>query len=100
MRHRLAIDQAAAMRDLPHCACEARADQRLQRAPVRLAEQALDQTGCEGAEIKIEAGSWILKDMGSTNGTYVNDKRINSHDLVDNDNIKLGRINCKYKVKE
>jgi len=49
------------------------------------------------AEIKIEAGSWILKDMGSTNGTYVNDKRVDKQELVDNDFIKFGQFMCKFK---
>lgn len=49
------------------------------------------------AEIKIEAGSWILKDMGSTNGTYVNDKRVDKQELVDNDFIKFGQFLCKFK---
>jgi FHA domain len=49
------------------------------------------------AEIKIEAGLWILKDMGSTNGTYVNDKRVDKQELVDNDFIKFGQFLCKFK---
>jgi len=49
------------------------------------------------AEIKIEAGSWILKDMGSTNGTYVNDKRVDKQELVDNDFIKFGQFLVKFK---
>ena len=49
------------------------------------------------AEIKIEAGSWILKDMGSTNGTYVNDKRVDKQELVDNDFVKFGQFLCKFK---
>ena len=38
-----------------------------------------------------------LNDLGSTNGTFVNDKRISTHDLVDNDNVRLGKINFKFK---
>ncbi|MBK9030059.1 MAG: FHA domain-containing protein [Myxococcales bacterium] len=49
------------------------------------------------AEIKIEAGVWILKDMGSTNGTYVNDKRVDKAELVDNDFIKFGQFQVKFK---
>ncbi|MBK7072282.1 MAG: FHA domain-containing protein [Myxococcales bacterium] len=49
------------------------------------------------AEIKVEAGTWILKDMGSTNGTYVNDKRVDKQELVDNDFIKFGQFLCKFK---
>ena len=49
------------------------------------------------AEIKAEAGVWILRDLGSTNGTYVNDNRVDQHELVDNDFIKFGQSLCKFK---
>jgi FHA domain len=49
------------------------------------------------AEIKAEGGVWILKDLGSTNGTYVNDKRVEKHELVDNDFIKFGGSLFKFK---
>jgi hypothetical protein len=42
-------------------------------------------------------GGFKLNDLGSTNGTYVNDKRVNTHDLVDNDNVRLGKVHFKYK---
>ena len=38
-----------------------------------------------------------LNDLGSTNGTFVNDKRVSTHDLIDNDNVKLGKVNFKFK---
>jgi pSer/pThr/pTyr-binding forkhead associated (FHA) protein len=49
------------------------------------------------AEIKAEGGVWVLKDLGSTNGTYVNDKRVDKHELVDNDFIKFGGSLVKFK---
>lgn len=49
------------------------------------------------AEIKAEGGVWVLKDAGSTNGTYVNDKRVDKHELVDNDFVKFGGSLCKFK---
>ena len=49
------------------------------------------------AEIKAEGGIWVLKDAGSTNGTYVNNKRVDKHELVDNDFIKFGSAMCKFK---
>jgi hypothetical protein len=49
------------------------------------------------AEIKAEGGMWILRDVGSTNGTYVNNKRIDRHELVDNDFIKFGSAMLKFK---
>ena len=49
------------------------------------------------AEIKAEGGMWILRDVGSTNGTYVNNKRVDRHELVDNDFIKFGSAMLKFK---
>jgi len=49
------------------------------------------------AEIKAENGMWILRDVGSTNGTYVNNRRVDRHELVDNDFIKFGSAMLKFK---
>lgn len=49
------------------------------------------------AEIKAENGIWVLKDLGSTNGTYVNNRRVDRHELVDNDFIKFGNALLKFK---
>ncbi len=38
-----------------------------------------------------------LLDNKSTNGCYVNDRRVERHDLVDNDMITLGKTNFKFK---
>jgi len=48
-------------------------------------------------EIKAEGGAWILRDLGSTNGTYVNDRRVDMHELVDNDFVKIGQSLLKFK---
>jgi hypothetical protein len=49
------------------------------------------------AEIKAENGIWVLHDAGSTNGTYVNNRRVDRHELVDNDFIKFGSAMVKFK---
>lgn len=49
------------------------------------------------AEIKVENGVWVLRDSGSTNGTYVNNRRIDRTELVDNDVLKLGNAMLKFK---
>ncbi|MBT8494164.1 MAG: FHA domain-containing protein [Deltaproteobacteria bacterium] len=48
-------------------------------------------------EIKAEGGQWVLKDLGSTNGTFVNDKRVDRHELVDSDFVKVGQSLLKFK---
>jgi len=49
------------------------------------------------AEFIATGSGFRVNDLGSTNGTFVNDKRITSHDLVDNDNVRLGRTPFKFK---
>jgi hypothetical protein len=48
-------------------------------------------------EIICSPMGFTLKDGGSTNGTYVNDRRVSSHELVDNDMITMGKTNFKFK---
>lgn len=40
---------------------------------------------------------FVLEDNNSTNGCYVNDRKVNKHELVDNDVITLGKTNLKFK---
>lgn len=40
-----------------------------------------------------------ITDLGSRNGSYVNDKAIASVELVDGDNIRLGRTTFRFKTK-
>jgi Inner membrane component of T3SS, cytoplasmic domain len=49
------------------------------------------------AEFMATSQGFRVNDLGSTNGTYVNDKRVTTSDLIDNDNVRLGRINFKFK---
>lgn len=42
------------------------------------------------AELRDRGGQWILLDLGSSNGTKVNDHRIAQHPLRDGDRIQLG----------
>src|SRR5581483_4488972 len=49
-------------------------------------------------EVRVEAnGNYKLVDLGSTNGIVVNDKKVREHELVDNDQFKLGRTEFKFK---
>lgn len=51
----------------------------------------------EHAEIVCTAGGFVISDLGSTNGTYVNARRVSSQELVDNDVFKLGKTDFKFK---
>lgn len=49
------------------------------------------------AEIMCSPAGFILKDLGSTNGTFVNQKRVDTHELYDNDVFTLGKTDFKFK---
>jgi hypothetical protein len=49
------------------------------------------------AEVRFEGKHFKIVDLGSTNGTTVNDKKIREHELVDNDRIVFGRTELKFK---
>jgi len=48
------------------------------------------------AEIVLEAGVPVLKDMKSNNGTYVNGKRITRYNLNDGDEISIGKFSITF----
>lgn len=49
------------------------------------------------AEFTSTSSGFRVADLGSTNGTFVNDKKVTTTDLIDNDSIRLGRVNFKFK---
>jgi len=51
----------------------------------------------EHCQITVSPAGFTLIDNGSTNGCYVNDRKIQKHDLLDNDMITLGKTNFKFK---
>jgi len=55
------------------------------------------------AEIIADAGKFILKDLSSRNGTYLNGKRIEVAEITNNDIISLdraGKINFRFEITE
>ena len=52
----------------------------------------------EHCQINCSPQGFMLVDGGSTNGCYVNDRKIQGkQDLVDNDMVTLGKTNFKFK---
>ena len=51
----------------------------------------------EHCQITCSPAGFTLIDGGSTNGSYVNDRKVAKHDLVDNDTVTLGKTNFKFK---
>ncbi|MCO4760801.1 MAG: FHA domain-containing protein [Myxococcales bacterium] len=50
--------------------------------------------------IRHENGEFTFVDLDSTNGSYVNERRCSREDLIDNDKIRLGRTEMKFKSLE
>lgn len=46
------------------------------------------------------SGDWILRDQNSTNGTFVNDRRITVHALMDGDVMRIGKTFFKFFVDD
>jgi hypothetical protein len=51
----------------------------------------------EHCSITCSPAGFTLHDNGSTNGCYVNDRKVMKQDLVDNDVLMLGKTNFKFK---
>jgi len=49
------------------------------------------------ATIRHENGTFTLIDLDSTNGTFLNDRRCSKEELIDNDKIRVGRTEIKFK---
>ncbi|MSQ82440.1 MAG: FHA domain-containing protein [Myxococcales bacterium] len=50
--------------------------------------------------IRHENGVFTVSDLDSTNGSFVNERRITKYDIIDNDKIRLGRTELKFKSLE
>jgi len=57
-----------------------------------------DMISGQHAQVRYENGQFVLYDMASTNGTYVNNRRIQREPLMDNDIVRLGNTNLVFKT--
>ena len=51
------------------------------------------------AEIRRENGEWVIADMGSTNGTMVNEHAVGERALHDGDRITIGRTVLEFRAR-
>ncbi|MGH9747859.1 MAG: FHA domain-containing protein [Candidatus Acidiferrales bacterium] len=49
------------------------------------------------ASVRYEDGKFLLTDLDSSNGTYVNDRKIVREEIKDNDMIRFGEVIVKFK---
>ncbi|MFR1641038.1 MAG: FHA domain-containing protein, partial [Eggerthellaceae bacterium] len=49
------------------------------------------------AELRLEPqGVWVITDLGSTNGTFVNDREVATQPLAEGDRITIGMTNFVF----
>jgi pSer/pThr/pTyr-binding forkhead associated (FHA) protein len=52
------------------------------------------------AEVVYEAGAWLLKDLGSRNGTQVGARRVDHHELARGDEVQIGSAHLRFEIEE
>jgi len=48
------------------------------------------------AELRLHEGRWILRDLGSSNGTWVNGRRVMEAEVAPGDEVSLGH--CRFRI--
>jgi len=66
---------------------------RASSCPIKIGDQGVSS---KHAKIWSEGGAWHLMDLGSTNGTFVNDKDIDRETLNDGDEITFGMTKARF----
>jgi adenylate cyclase len=70
---------------------------RARDADVHIDDPSLSRRHCEIRKVE---GQWLLKDLGSFNGTYCNDGMVSEHWLRHGDRIQLGLTVLNYEQSE
>jgi hypothetical protein len=68
------------------------------RAPSNDIPVADNAVSGEHCRIRPEGGAFVLHDLQSTNGTFVNEKRIERHRLAEGDVIRVGETHVQFKT--
>jgi pSer/pThr/pTyr-binding forkhead associated (FHA) protein len=48
------------------------------------------------AEVVLENDAWVLKDLGSRNGTFVADRKVDLHELAPGDVVMIGNVYLRF----
>ncbi len=52
------------------------------------------------AAVRFEQGAWMLRDLGSSNGTFVNGRRVDELKLRDGDEIRVGASRLVFRTQD
>lgn len=66
------------------------------RVPENLLQIADDSVSSSHAEITFEDGNFTVRDLGSTNGTFLNDEPIESSVLTSGDTLRFGSVSTTF----
>ena len=72
------------------------ADVTIGRSSSSVLQLDIDNVSRNHAAIVMTPLGHVLRDLGSTNGTFVNDRRITEHRLRDGDLVRVGRATLKF----
>ncbi len=62
-------------------------------APFRLAATSVSRQHCQ---LLPSSRGWRIEDLGSTNGLYINGRRVKAHNLLDGDVVTIGEFHLRY----
>ena len=48
--------------------------------------------------VESRQSKYVIQDLDSLNGTYINRQRVAKHDLIDNDEIRFGQAEFRFKA--
>ena len=68
---------------------------RSKRCDIHVSGEQASRAHCH---VIFEDGYWVLRDLGSSNGTFVNDRRVGAHRLQPDDVIRAGETVLRFEA--
>ncbi len=51
------------------------------------------------AQVRRVMNAYLIEDLGSTNGTFVNEKKIDRYELIDGDRVTIGKHSLLFTIR-